>query len=435
MNIGIDISPLQGPHRMRGIGYTVLNFINNLPEKARTDHCFILFAYPDEHSAHGNVLELLDLTGIDHEVRYLKPRKRIDIKLPGRLKLINSVLNQLLALRDVYYGDSRITNLKGVDVFLQTDQSESLPKRGRTKKALILYDVIPYALEWEYLWSYKTARRVHGFSRKAALRVYSRRWLYSHKLRVNVRRATVLLSISEVTKSDFVHLLGTPGKKIVVTPLGVSQQKEMSTEPLLLQSIKTSWGYRNQPITFDPKTPFLLFVGGADKRRRLQDVVTAFNNLRAQGYDIKLVLAGDSMKHPDTIATEEVQAALKNSSYLEDIIFMGFIDDDSRDWLYRHALAFVFPSLYEGFGLPVLEAMVHKCPVISYRNDAVIEVAGNAPLYVKDALSLATSIKDLLGYSDKKLQDLRHKGLTQAQNYDWTKTAKEMMTVLTKSAV
>jgi glycosyltransferase involved in cell wall biosynthesis len=432
MTIGIDISPLQGPHRMRGIGYTVLNLINNLPEEARKSYSFVFYQFPLETSSHGDPLELLDTAGLSYEVRTMRYRRRFSRKLPGKLYLINSVLNQLVELRDVYWGDSRISHLKGVDVFLQTDQSQSLPRRARTKKVLILYDVIPYALEWEYLWTYKTARQLHGFSRKAALRCKARRWLYAHKLRVNVRRARLLLAISEQTKKDFTGLLSVPAQKFRVVPLGVTpSDKTTGAAPETFhQYIKTGWGYVKKPVALDPKTPFLLFVGGADKRRRLQDLVTAFNHLRAQGYNIKLVLAGDSMRGPDNIATEEIQYALKTSSYLEDIIFMGFVDDQTRDWLYKNARAFVFPSKYEGFGLPVLEAMAHECPVISYRNSATYEVAGDFPLYVNGVHELVSAAIQLLRASDKDIDTIRRKNLAHVKKYSWHKTAGHIISTL-----
>jgi glycosyltransferase involved in cell wall biosynthesis len=427
MNIGIDISPLQGPHRMRGIGYVVLNLVNNLPEEARKNHHFIFYAYPDSDSAHGKVLELLNLEGCSYEVRLLSQRRRFSRNLPGRLRLINSVLNQLIELRDLYLGDSRIHTLRGVDVFLQTDQSQTLPRRGRTKKALILYDIIPYALESDYLWSYRTARKIHGFSRKASFRVSTRRVLYKHKLQVNSRRARVLLAISEQTKSDFVDYFSVSGVKIRVAPLGVSEPDHAATMPQLHQSVKSSWGYMSEPIDLETGSPYLLFVGGADKRRKLQDLVTAFNNLRAQGYDLKLVLAGDSMRGYDTVATEEVQQSLKESSYLEDIIFMGFIDDATRDWLYAHSLAFVFPSRYEGFGLPILEAMTYKSIVITYPNKATREVAGDAPLYVNDSLGIERTVIDLLSADAKSLERRKLDGIKRTQKYSWPDTAKQIL--------
>ncbi len=434
MTIGIDLSPLQGPHRMRGIGYTILNLINNLPDDVRSRHQFIFYVFPEAESLHGDPLELLDTHGMDYEVRTLRKRKRFSRPLPGRLNLLNSVLNQLVEIRDLYFGDSRISSLKGLDVFLQTDQSQSLPRRGRARKALILYDVIPYALEWEYLWSYKTARKLHGFSRKAAFRCHVRRFLYAHKLRVNVRRAKILLAISEQTKNDFVQLLRTPAKKIVVTPLGVSMPDEHSGKPALHEYTHSGWGYIARPVTFDSEEPFLLFVGGADKRRKLQDLLTAFNNLRAQGHTIKLVLAGDSMRGPENISTEEIQGALKDSSYLEDIVFMGFVGDELRDWLYKHALAYVFPSRYEGFGLPVLEAMAHECLVISYKNSATQEVAGDTPIYVENAEDLRVNILKLLSAPAADLKRIRQAGLKQARKYDWAKTSERILSELSRHA-
>lgn len=435
MTIGIDISPLQGAHRMRGIGYTVLNLINNLPDDARKNHHFVFYLLPEQYSAHGDPLELLETEGLSFETRYLKPRRRFSRKYPWRLWLINSVMNQLVEVRDVYFGDSRMSSLRGVDVFLQTDQSQSLPRRGRTKKALIIYDIIPYVLEWEYLWSYRTARRIQGFSRKASLRCMARRRLYSHKLRVNVRRAKLLLSISEQTKTDFVELLSTPAKKVQVTPLGVAASQTVTEKkPQLKHYVAKGWGHVQRPLHLNPEVPFLLFVGGADKRRKLQDLITAFNNLRSQGHDIKLVLTGDSMQGPEGIATEEIQTALKNSSYLEDIIFMGFVDDATRDWLYRNALAYVFPSRYEGFGLPVLEAMAHECIVISYKNKATLEVAGNAPVYAEDAGDLQRGIIKVLSMSQKDQKALREAGLAQVRKYDWAKTSRSILTKLSDLA-
>src|SRR5680860_37195 len=84
---------------------------------------------------------------------------------------------------------------------------------------------------------------------------------------------------------------------------------------------------------------FLLFVGGVDHRRKLDDVVTAFNHLRAQGEDIKLVLSGDIMLGAEAITTASAREALLKSSYLDDVCFLGFTDDKTRDWLYSAALA------------------------------------------------------------------------------------------------
>lgn len=427
MKIGVDLSSLQGPHRMRGIGYTLLNLINNIPAEERTKYKFVFFVLPADDSE--NPLDLLNLDGLSYEVRDLRPRRRIHKKLPGRLNMIISTFNQLVEIRDLYFGDSRVTNLDEVDVYLQTDQSQSLPRGRNIKKFLVVYDVIPYALSWDYLWTYRHARRKRGFSRKASLRCHVRRWLYAYKLRINLRRAHKLIAISKHTKADFIRYFSVPPRKIEVSALGVNEPLDHtgSVAPVLHEYHNTSWGYMKSPMAPLTDTPFILFVGGVDRRRKIEDLVTAFNRIRASGQELKLVLAGDSMRGPDNVATEETQTALRDSAYQSDIVYMGFINDIERDWLYKHALAFVFPSRYEGFGLPVLEAMMYGCPVISYKNAATQEVGEDVPIYTTGSLELTDAITTLLQASKETRKQLAERGKTQAQKYRWDKTARQII--------
>lgn len=418
MKIGIDLTPLQTPHRMRGIGFTLINFMNHLPENKNDINKFVLFVYPPDEST-SDPLELIDLKSFNYEVRYINRKKRITKILPGRLNLIVNIANGINDLMDLYFGDSRIKNLNGVNVFLQTDQSQCLPRKFGLKKVVIIYDIIPYVLEWDYLWSYRTARRIHNFSRKASFRCGVRRWLYAHKLKVSLRRADKLLAISQCTKQDFIDSLGEPGEKIEVVPLGVTAPNKLEKDPALYCYKATSWGYIKRPCELKD-TKFILFIGGADRRRKLADVVTAFNHLRAEGHELKLVLAGDSMQGPKNIATEETQTSLGQSSYLNDVMFMGFVDDAVRSWLYRNALAFVFPSTYEGFGLPVLEAMSYGTTIICYKNAAIVEVANDAPLYAANAMDMKLKIEGLLSGAIKQNKDQLIGGV---EDFSWQKTA------------
>lgn len=431
MKIAIDLSPLQGPHRMRGIGYTILHFINNIAPSDRKNNSYIFYVLPISKDTL-DPFELLDLKGIKYELRMLKKKRRFSFKLPGKFKYVTSVMNQLLELKDLYFGDSRIDSLKNVDVFLQCDQSQSLPKKHRNcKNTLIIYDIIPYVLEWDYLWSYKTARHIKNYSRRGALRCYARRWLYVHKLKINTRRAHSVLSISQTTANDFKKNLSVNSYKITVVPLGIPEHQPhiRKNTPKLEKYEKTSWGYIPRTLELNPEIPFLLFVGGADRRRKIEDLVAAFNMIRAQDIDIKLVLSGDCMQGPDNIATEEIQSALKKSSYIDDIIFMGFASDEVREWLYQNTLAFVFPSKYEGFGLPILEAMRYGTPVITYKNSSIPEVAGNAAIYAEDFRDIATYTKQLLNKPEmvKKYNSL---GKKQAAKFSWEKTSQQIINLL-----
>lgn len=424
MKIAIDLSAIQGAHRMRGIGFTIINFVNNISAKDRKDHTFIFYMYPGDESQ-TETLGLLDLSNMEYEVRNLGNRRVVTKTLPGRFRFIISALNQLLELRDYYLGDSRVKSLKDVDVFIQADQSQKMPRKGKHQNVLFLYDMIPYVLEWDYLWSYDTAR-TRGYSRKAALRCKARRWLYIHKLRISTRRADKMIAISQQTKADFVKYLSIKDSKIHVIPLGVAIPKYTDEPVRINRYVETSWGYSPHTMPSLPDEPYLLFVGGADRRRKIEDLVCAFNILRAQGREIKLILSGDSMQGPRNIATEEIQHALATSSYQDDIIFTGFIDDNVRDQLYKNALAFIFPSRYEGFGLPVLEAMSYGCPVISYENSATKEVAGEVPIYANDALGLVDAINKVM--DDRSLvSTLKKKGLAHVKRFSWAKTSTKII--------
>ncbi len=431
MKIGVDIYPLQTGHRMRGIGSVVSNFINFLPEEARRQHSFVFYALKNEEKNLKEALALLKLEGLNYEIAFVEPpTQKASRHLPIFLRLPLKILKKSVELGRFKIGPRLPTH--GLDVYLHTDQSLSLPRVNKAKKVMIAYDIIPYVMEWDYLWSFKTAR-LKGLPLKSAVSCHLRRWMYVSKLKSNVRRSNRLLAISEHTKKDLQRFLGTPASKIIVTPLGVSApQRGSDASPNLKRYYRTSWGYFPRPFHLDPQEPFILFIGGADRRRRLEDLVTAFNQIRGEGKSLKLVLAGDSMQGPENISTLEIQNSLKASSYLDDIIFLGFVDEATRDWLYKSAKAFIYPSTYEGFGLPVLEAMVHGCPVICYKNGAVEEVAGRLPIYVSNQEELRQSIIKILEASDQELNSIRRQNTAHAQKFSWTKTSKAILTAIEK---
>ncbi len=435
MKIGVDISALQTGHRRRGIGSVVSNFINFLPKETRQQHSFVFYALPDEEKSLKvkEALKLLNLEGLNYEISFVEaPAQSESRRLPIFLRLPLKIFKRTVELGRFNIG-TKLPN-HDLDVYLHTDQSLSLPRTGKAKKVMIAYDIIPYVMEWDYLWSYRTAR-LKGLSVQSAVRCRLRRWLYISKLKSNIRRANGLLAISEHTKNDLQKFLGTPAHKITVTPLGVVAPKYKSdTSPKLKRYYRTSWGYLPRSFQLDTKEPFILFVGGADRRRRLEDLVTAFNQIRAEDKSLKLILAGDSMQGPENISTLEIQNSLKASSYLDDIIFLGFVDEATRDWLYKNTKAFIYPSTYEGFGLPVLEAMIHGSPVICYKNGAVKEIAGNRPIYVSNHEELRQSLNKILAASDQELNSIRQQNIAHGQKFSWDKTSKDIMAVIEKLA-
>jgi glycosyltransferase involved in cell wall biosynthesis len=429
MKIAIDLSVLQTGHRMRGVGAVLINFINFLPESEKKEHEFIFFLNEDGAK---DALSILKLDGIAFTVEYLQPRKTLKLKLPGKLNLFVKGLNALSGMLEFYTGDSRIPTekLKDIDRFIQFDQSQRLPKGSSRHTSLVLYDIIPYVMEKDYLLSYSTARS-RGRRRRSALKHAFHRWQYITRLRINCRRAKHLLAISEYTKKDFITYADANKNKISVCYLGADSSALVKpSKNLEFKAYKTtSWGPSPQPVDLNEK-PFLLFMGGVDQRRKLIELLAAFNNLQARGVDIALVLAGDTLYGATEVPNGEVQTYLKhNASYLDNTHFLGYVSDEQRAWLYEHALAYVYPSVYEGFGLPVLEAMQHGTPVITYNNTSIAEVAGSAALFAANFQDIADQTMKLL-HDSKLSASLAKKGTRQVSQFTWSSTSSAIMEIV-----
>lgn len=421
MKIGIDVSSLQGPHRMRGIGYTTINILRTLPANT-TDH-FVFYVHSKDKESLEFIKELLTIPTGHYSFRSFSELSSSPVGT-SKLRFIASAFLKIRGLYAFRNGSTHYGKVDDLDAFLQLDQGQTLARlTGSAKNYLIGYDLIPYVLETDYLWSFTTARQ-HGRSRKSALKSAFNRYVYIKKVALNTKCADIVFTISDVTKHDFMKFADAPEHKLKTIHLGVTQPDNSmpSTPPAMTRYMKTSWGYLPTTKTQIEPGKFLLFVGGADSRRKLIDLVAAFNQLKAQGSDLKLVLSGDIMKGPLSIPYPHVQKALQSSAYLDDIYFLGFTADTTRNWLYKNAVAYVFPSVYEGFGLPVLEVLQLEAPVISYRSLAVREVAGDAPIYADDVLSLVKAVRLALSASKEDIEKRKKYGLEYAQRFSWDTT-------------
>jgi glycosyltransferase involved in cell wall biosynthesis len=323
-----------------------------------------------------------------------------------------------------YTGDPRISrkSLKSIDRFIQFDQNRKLPRMAKKKAVLFLHDLIPYVMESDYLWTYSTAR-LNGRSRKGSVKFAFQRLQYAARLKISAGRARTLIANSKHTKKDFVKALKIKSQKIHIAHLGVNAPTTNldTSKPLFQDFTTTMWGVVKKE--FDPSDkPYLFFTGGMDHRRKVVELLAAYNNLRARGIDISLIISGDTVEGIDDIRNTVIKSYLKNNlSYIDDIHLIGYADNKQRDWLYMHSLAFVFPSVYEGFGLPVLEAMNHGAPVITYNNTSISEVAGSKALYVTDFLGIVEQSTYLL-HNPKQAAIIAQSGKKHASQYTWSQT-------------
>jgi glycosyltransferase involved in cell wall biosynthesis len=174
--------------------------------------------------------------------------------------------------------------------------------------------------------------------------------------------------------------------------------------------------------------PYIMYIGALDARKGLLNIVEAFGQIEQKYPDVKLVLAGGL----DGQFGERMKK-IQEVKYADKIIFTGYVNDDEKRALLSSAEIFLFPSEYEGFGIPVLEAMACACPVITTNVSSLPEVGGDAALYVEpnNSEQLAAEIEGLLASSQKREMYSR-KSLERCKVFSWEKTARETQKVYEK---
>lgn len=227
----------------------------------------------------------------------------------------------------------------------------------------------------------------------------------------------LIISISESTKQDIVKYLNFPPERIHVTPLA-SRYNQKFLENFKLEMLTSSF------LRYDFTKPYILFVSTIEPRKNIKALITAFNLLK-QKYKIEhnLVLIGQKGWH-----YKPIFELIANSPYAQNIYHLDYLADELVAAFYAKADVFVYPSHYEGFGLPILEAMTLGAPVITSNVSSMPEVAGNAALLIdpNNPEELAESILKVI--SDRQLrQDLIDKGKTRASLFSWENTAKKTL--------
>jgi len=216
----------------------------------------------------------------------------------------------------------------------------------------------------------------------------------------SARRAERVLVVSERTKRDVIEHYGIAEQKIVVTPNGV--------DPIFAPN-----------GTAPDAPPFALFVGGIQPRK---DPLTAIEALALVDEELRLVVVGDEKRGGD-----EVRDAIRRLGLERRVDLLGHVEQNALASLYRRAELLVFPSRYEGFGLPVLEAMASGTPVVAARAGAVPEVAGDAAVLVEpgDPSALAAGMERAIADRDV----LAAGGLERAREFSWAETARRTLAV------
>ena len=243
--------------------------------------------------------------------------------------------------------------------------------------------------------------------------------LYTSLVCSAARGSNHIITISETAKVDIEEQLQIPEDQIAVTYLAPAERFHPQIGADNDEAVRER---------YDLPDHFVLYLGGFDWRKQVNDLMLAYTYVgEADGDTFPLVIAGREPKYDDRLFPDlrEYSRRLKIEEYLH---WIGFVDEADKPALYRLADVFVFPSLYEGFGLMALEAMASGTPVVTSDAIAFEEVLEDAAFIVNNAREMAGAIIALL--IQQPLRDtMINQGLALASNYSWRKTAQETLEV------
>ncbi|MBC7226979.1 MAG: glycosyltransferase family 4 protein [Thermoflexales bacterium] len=232
--------------------------------------------------------------------------------------------------------------------------------------------------------------------------------------RWNARAAAHVLADSEATRADLARVYGTPPEKVTVAYPGYDESLAPVRDPVALAAVRARYGIPGE---------YFLYLGTLQPRKNLSRLVLAFSRLSTPA---TLVLAGRRGWLAD-----DLFALIRRLGLEGRVLCPGYVRPEDRAPLISGALAFVFPSLYEGFGLPVLEAQACGCPVICSNTSSLPEVAGDAaiPVHPEDVAALADAMARLEGDPDLR-RELVERGFVNLRRFSWEKCARTVLQVM-----
>jgi len=239
---------------------------------------------------------------------------------------------------------------------------------------------------------------------------------YTERVKRCLQWTDLVLTISESSRKDIIEYLKVNPEKVYVTPLASRYYPNYLSEEIAQRLEKQG--------NYDFSKPYLLFVSTIEPRKNINTIITAFNFLKEK-YKIEhqLVLIGKKGWNYKPIFT-----AIENSPWKNQIHHLDYLSNELVALVYSKADILVYPSHYEGFGLPVLEAMTLGVPVVTSNTSSIPEVTGDAAILIdpNDPIQLAEAILKVI--SDSQLrQDLIKKGKARAKLFSWERTAKETL--------
>ena len=382
MKIGIDVRPLLSSTKNRGIGYYTANVLAEIIAQKDTNYQFVLYK-----TKTGNLSDKLKLRESDRFYgipTLFHPRRgirRFDPILSPfwsrALKVTQPDLLHLTSFFEVYY--------------------LSLPSHVKT--VVTLHDLIPILFE---KWCFDNE--------------LAKQWYWSRL--EQIKRCSKIITISSSAKKDIIKILEVPEEKVVVVYGGLDKRFQMM-EKDKVKRILVKHGIHN---------PYFLSVGAPSRHKNVSRIFEAFKNYIkvSKNGSLKLVVVCKLLPFEREIWQKEI----KKIGIAEKVILTNFVSDQEMPAFYNGAEMLLFPSLYEGFGLPILEAMACGIPVITSNVSSMPEVGGEAAFYVnpESVEGIARAVSEIMGNRGRR-EEMVKKGLEQVKKFTWEKAAKQTLEV------
>lgn len=269
----------------------------------------------------------------------------------------------------------------------------------------------------------KTVATLHDVGFKYFPELYTplERMYHDFCMKFSVKHATKIIAISQATKKDLVNIYNADPKKIEVIYHGYDRERFFP--------LNSSSEVREKVLNLKP---YIFYIGRLEAKKNIVNLVKAFGNLKSdKQIKEKLVLAGRPGYRYDEIENEIKKLPI---GVRQDIIELGYVEDELIGDLMRNASIFAFPSRFEGFGMPIIEAMASGTPVVGSNTTSIPEISGGCALLCDpdDYLKLSQNLRKVI--LDKNLrQEMIHNGLKRAKEFTWEKASEETLNVIKSS--
>ena len=268
--------------------------------------------------------------------------------------------------------------------------------------------------------NYKSIVTIHDITYEVHPEWYSWKGLVAMRFfsKYAAKHADKILAVSEYTRHDIIKHYRIPEKKVVAIYHGIEKRFQKIRDKETLEHLKAKYTINGNHV--------ILYVGSIHTRRNIEELIRAFQTISSQYPESQLVIIG-KREYPYL----DVQTLVRELGLTQQVRLSGYVPDDDLPGLYNLADLFVYPSSYEGFGIPPLEAMACGTPVITSNNTSFPEVTGDAAILLDDPRKIAEMADaiDQVLKNERLRQEMAARGFVQAQKFSWERTARKTLDV------